>query len=375
LIIDDNYPAPDNLYGDVFAHVRVKEYIKTYPSTLVAACLNKEKADYNYEGVEVKCVNSLEGLVRLIESYRPDIILIHFATFPIIKKVIFRFDLPFIVWVHGFEALGWYRRLFNFKSLRNFLAYIKGNVIQLFYFRKLIKRSNKIGKIHLVFVSEWMKRIAETDCFTKISNYSIIPNPIDDKTFFFKAKSDDDRLRLLMIRPFESKKYGTDIVTDAFILLEKTEIFKKLLITVYGKGSTKSKMFKLFGHLPNVIIKEGFLTHETIKELHDAHGVFLALTRQDAQGVSMCEAMSSGLVVISSNNTAIPEFVTHNFTGLLTDNNAETLAKAIEDLARSPEKFQTISKNASCQIIKKAGIRSVIQKELTLISSFVAINK
>jgi glycosyltransferase involved in cell wall biosynthesis len=370
LVIDDNYPAPDNLYGDVFAHVRVKEYLNAFPQTVVAACLSRQKDDYNHEGVDVRCVKSIKGLVSLVESYHPDIILIHFATFPIIKEVIFRFNVPFIIWVHGFEALAWYRRLFNFKSLRNFLAYVKGNVIQLFYFRKLIKRSNETGKIHFVFVSEWMKRVAETDCLTRIRNYSIIPNPINDKVFSFKEKSDEHRLKLLMIRPFESKKYGTDIVTEAMIFLKRKEIFDKLFVTVYGKGSTKSKMFQLFGTCPNVSINEGFLTHNQVKELHDAHGVFLALTRQDAQGVSMCEAMSSGLVVISSYNTAIPEFVTHNFSGLLTDNRAHTLAKMIEELVMNPDKFKTISRCASSEIIKKAGIKSVVENEIKLISSF-----
>ena len=37
------------------------------------------------------------------------------------------------------------------------------------------------------------------------------------------------------------------------------------------------------------------------------NGIFICPTRQDAQGVSMCEAMSSGLVPITLYNTAIPE--------------------------------------------------------------------
>jgi len=375
LVIDDNFPNEDNLYGDVFVHVRVKEYLKIYPDIVVASSLNKTNPDYNYEGVNVKCVGSIPGLINLIETFNPDTVLIHFATFPIIREIVFRFQLPFIIWVHGFEALAWYRRLFNLKSVRNFAAYIKGNLIQLYYFRKLIKRSNRSSNIHFVFVSEWMKKIAETDCLIKIDHFSIIPNPIDDTFFSYTPKQIEDSFRLLMIRPFESRKYGTDIVTDALVLLKHKPLFKKLVITIYGKGSTSSKLFHEFSEFSNVIIKEGFLKQEEIKNLHDQNGIFLAITRQDAQGVSMCEAMSSGLVVISSNNTAIPEFVTNNVSGVLVENKAEQVAEAIEKLTHDAQFFWELSKGASLSIKEKAGIQVVIKNELRLISEYSSMFK
>jgi glycosyltransferase involved in cell wall biosynthesis len=369
LVIDDNYPAEDNLYGDVFAHVRVKEYIKTYPRSLVAAHLSSSRSDYNYEGVQVKCVGSIEGLVELVTNYRPDIILIHFATFPMIRQVVFKFNLPYIIWVHGFEALAWYRRLFNLKDPIHFLRYIKGNLIQLYYFRKLIKRSNDGANIRFVFVSEWMRKTTETDCFIKVKKHSIIPNPINDTLFNPQEKPVELRKNLLMIRPFDSKKYGTDIVTKAMQKLRAKTFFKDLHFTIYGNGSTQSEMFRLFGKDDNVIIKDGFLTQREIRELHKQNGIFISVTRQDAQGVSMCEAMSSGLVVITSNNTAIPEFVQDKISGMVTDNDPETVANVIEELYRTPEKFREVSGNASASIIKKAGIEAVIKLELQLIES------
>ncbi len=50
------------------------------------------------------------------------------------------------------------------------------------------------------------------------------------------------------------------------------------------------------------------------------YGVFLSPTRMDAQGVMMCEVMASGLLTISSDNTAIPEFIVDEQNGILIDN-------------------------------------------------------
>src|SRR5690606_38485329 len=226
LVIDENYPNELNLYGDVFAHTRVKSYQASFTDILVAtnSAATKKNIDYVYEGVSVKVFTSISDLRKLVIQFNPDKVLIHFATFPIIKNIIFKFQLPYIIWVHGFEALAWYRRLFNFKGVFHFVRYIKGNTIQLYYFRKLIKASNdKKLNVHFVFVSDWMKRITETDCRIKVDRFSIIPNPINNDFFYPEDKTKIHQKKILMIRPFEGKKYGTDLATEAMKILERRE--------------------------------------------------------------------------------------------------------------------------------------------------------
>lgn len=170
-----------------------------------------------------------------------------------------------------------------------------------------------------------------------------------------------------MIRPFYGKKYGTDIVTDALRILKHSETFKKCKFTVFGKGAITSALYREFGGMENFNINEGFLTQGQIKEFHSKNGVFLVLSRQDAQGVSMCEAMSSGLVPITSNNTAIPEFVIDGFSGILTDNDPKKVAAAIQKVANDGELFENLSENAGREIVRIAGIESVVQREIDLI--------
>jgi glycosyltransferase involved in cell wall biosynthesis len=120
--------------------------------------------------------------------------------------------------------------------------------------------------------------------------------------------------------------------------------------------------------LPNISMQKGAVQQVSIPNVHQQYGLFLCPTRQDAQGVSMCEAMSSGLVPITTNNTAIPEFVSHQKSGFLT-NNPEEIADAIEKLYYEPKLFTEVSANAAASIRQLCNIENITKKELTLIEN------
>jgi glycosyltransferase involved in cell wall biosynthesis len=119
-------------------------------------------------------------------------------------------------------------------------------------------------------------------------------------------------------------------------------------------------------HFKNVKLISGFLSNEEIPLKHLQNGVFLCPTRQDAQGVSMCEAMSSGLVPVTSNNTAIPEFVEDKYSGFLNVNTPVKFADSIEFIFNNPKRFLKISKNASIAITNKCSSSLVSKLELDL---------
>lgn len=367
LIIDNDYPNENNLYGDVFVHVRVKKYKQYFDCLIVSMQAQK---DFVYEGIQVKSCKTTKDLNHEIIQYKPDVVLIHFILKIFIEKIIPYHKLPFIIWVHGYEALGWYRRLFNYSwknfFSRSFFSMVKTNMLQLRSLRKLIHKSNSGENIQFVFVSKWMKKICELDTFTKVKKASIIPNPIDVKIFNYNPKNLEQRKRILMIRPFHTKKYATDIAIAAIIKLSALPFFKDLHFTIIGKGKMYDKQIKPIKHFSNIVFINRFLTQQEIKMYHDEHGVFLCPTRQDAQGVSMCEAMSSGLIPITSNNTAIPEFVTNNISGFLTLNSAG-ICDRISFLYNNANSFFKMSENSSANIQSICSIESVITKELDII--------
>ena len=370
VVIDNDYPEEKTkaLYSDVFVHVRTKSYNKHGRDVLVLSHIGEAKEELTYEGISIAHPGSFEDIRERLARLQPTCVLVHFASYRLIKEVILKSDLPFVVWVHGCEALGWYRRLFTVnQGIRAFLKYVKGNIAQLAYFHKLINVSNRTKRIRFAFVSKWMRRITETDCRIRAESAVVIPNPIDNYLFYPEAKSPELCRRILMIRPFGPKKYATDIMTESIIELSKRRVFNELRFTICGSGVKQSKLFNRFQGNSLFEFHEGFNTQRTIKEYHKNNGIFFCLTRQDAQGVSMCEAMSSGLVPLTSDNTAIPEFVTEGVSGLLTDNKPKSAADSLEWLARNWAAFDELSRNASSRIVDKAGIDVVSRLELEFI--------
>ena len=367
LILNQNYPHCENIVGDVFVHVRAKAYAAHHDVKVF--CWYGEPFDKKYEGIPLQRFASEESLIKAIKAYNADRILIHFYQSWMLERLIKVTDIPIIVWIHGFEALGWYRRLFNFKLYSPVLVnYAIKNTKQQYLFRKLIKYANLHNRIKFVFVSNWMRRVTETDTLSKIKNYSIVPNPIDVRLFSYCEKEEEMRKKVLLLRSFDSRKYANDISVEAILALSKREIFKEFSFTILGKGELFDKLLEPIKKFSNIVIEKGGIRQLLIPEIHKEHGIFLCPTRQDAQGVSMCEAMSSGLVPITSNNTAIPEYVAHDKDGILTSSPHE-IADSLEELLYKPDKFKQLSYNASKKMREICGIDSISEKELNLIET------
>lgn len=367
LVVSPGYPSENNKYNNGFVHSRVLQYKKNDIGVDVFSVTSGELHNYIYEGVSVNEGGPKE-FSKFIQNNKYDKILIHFGYKRILSPIVkYCPNTPLIIWVHGAEALGWYRRLFAFnpKKPYRFFGYIILNTIQLMYLHKFIS-NKKINKT-FVFVSNWMKDILEKDSHSKgkIKNYKIIPNVIDSDIFNYFKKNKSDRLNILSIRTYQSKKYANDLSVKCIQELSKESFFNELTFTFYGDGRLFHKTLKPIKNFKNVKIHQKFLNHKEISEIHKKNGIMLIPTRQDAQGVSMCEAMSSGLVPVTSNNTAIPEFVPKE-CGYLA-NNFKELAHAIKEMYKNPDIFLEKSKSASKFIQKKCSSEAAIQKELRLI--------
>lgn len=372
LVICTNYPSVDNLYAHAFIHKRLIFY-KKKGYNITVFVMDKEKNIYNYEGINVIRGKS-EDLNHILEKENISIILIHFITYKVIRIINkINLDLPLLIWVHLGEAISWKRRLFNYKS-KGFIKSTISSIIQINYLRKFVKKVNSNNKVKFIFVSKWIKETMESDINLKVKNYEVIHNIIDTDLFNYIEKNNELRKKILMIRPFTTNKYANDIAVEAIIELSKLECFNDIEISIYGKGDKFDKLTLPLKKFNNINLNNKFLNHKEIVKLHKTNGIFLCPTRQDSQGVSMCEAMSSGLIPITSNNSAIPEFVENGISGILVNKPYE-IAKSIEFLYYNSNEFSKISKNAAKSINKKCNFKETIAREINAIEDFVNIYK
>lgn len=365
LVLTNIYPSYDNLYRNGFVHSRVLSYRENdVECDVFTPTQNKYNGFYDFEGITINFGN-YEKLTEFLNKNIYKKILIHFVDKNMIKAIEeSNFKGEIIIWIHGYETERWNRRLFNYTKEE-----IKANQkewelkddLKMAFMRDIYTNP----KIKFIFVSEWFKEsVAEIDTECMVLNSVVIPNPINEKIFNFKQKDLNMRKKILTIRPFASKKYANDLTVKAILELSKEAYFDELEFSIYGKGKLFDEILEPIQKFKNVKIFNTFLQQKDIAKLHKENGVFICPTRLDAQGVSMCEAMSSGLVVISNDCTAIPEYVPENCGILAPENDFKLLAEGIKSLYNNPEKFLKMSDEASDFIRKTCSTEIVIKKEL-----------
>lgn len=370
LVLSSNYP---NEASDAcaFVHARCRRYLEQVDLQVVTSNPGLAPA-FVYEGVRVQNLPSRQAIVNFVKGYRPDVLVIHIFWRWMFRTLVLNAPYTVLIWVHGGEALGWYRRLFHYmSSLQDALRLlhdIPGSFLQMACWHRMLSYSNRTGRVHTVFVSQWMRKILERDSMSRIRQASVIPNPIDGKMFPYRTKTPGHRNHILVLRSFASSKYAGDMIVNAICELSHRPCFPEIQFTIRGWGELFDSLTVPLRCFPNVRLMHGHIEQRLIPDLHAAHGVFLCPTRQDAQGVSMCEAMASGLVPVASPNTAIPEFVTHGYSGLL-PRNATEIADAIEFLHSNSEEFLRMSRLASESIMALSGADRVIKDELRLIEA------
>jgi glycosyltransferase involved in cell wall biosynthesis len=365
LISGAGYPSPTDPYPGAFIHTRVKAYAEHgIRCHVFVPSKRRSPEQYSFEGVPVT-VGGQAACGELIARLRPAKILVHFLSSFAVRVLRAAGPIPAVVWVHGFEVLGWYRRLFNFSP--KFLMNIPRNIARRINVHRFLE-SPRGRTVHFVFVSHWLKQAAEHDLRCKFQHHSIIPNPIDETFFRFEEKPADLRKRILLLRPFVSRTYAGDLAIRAIRSTLNTTPGKDLKVSIIGKGRLFKRLTRRLQGAANVQLHNGWLKREEMVRTFQEHGIILTPARQDTQGVTMCEAMMSGLVPVALNRTATPEFVTHGHSGFLAET-VQQLSSYLLRIAGDEKLFQACSRRAHQEILQKASFRTVLHRELELIRS------
>lgn len=371
IILTNNYVEEGKPYQNGFIHSRMLYYLKNGVDAQVFVLNSKrEHLQYEYEGVRVQ-IGDEHNLTILLEKYPEADLCIHFISNSMIN-VLKHIDVPrrIVVYVHGVEALYWYERIFpgifrTPKMILSFVNYIRVNISQI----KACKNFFKTTSHHIEFiaVSEWMRGIAEKNWNCKGRfKWHIIPNFIDETRFPYYEKSNQEVNKMLSIRQFSTGKYANDITVKFIRDLEKKIGKEMFYMTFVGDGPLYDSTIKPIKELCNVHLERRMIPQSEIKNYHASHGLFICPTRQDAQGVSMCEAMCSGLVPITLYNTAIPEFLPDD--DRLKCKNVNDMENLAIRLIQSPKEFLELSRICSEYIREKCSAEKTTELELQIIS-------
>ncbi|ENR1076328.1 FkbM family methyltransferase [Campylobacter lari] len=370
LVLTKQYPSYDDLYKYGFLHSRIKAYKEKGVLVDVFRLSNTQRYECReFEDIDVMTASN-DVLEETLVSGQYDHVLVHFLDknmWNVLEKFVDKIKIT--VWIHGAEIQIWQRREFEFERYSEIEIQRQKKLSdqRVKFWTKIFNANYK--NMHFTFVSEYFKNESLSDLRValKSSQYTIIHNPIDTSMFNYLPKSPNDRKKILSIRPFTSRKYANDLSIEAILELSKREFFKDLEFFIAGDGVLFDELINKLNSFKNIIIHRGFLTQKEISNLHKQYGIFLNPTRMDAQGVSRDEAMSSGLVPITNNIAAIPEFVDSECGILVEPENAKALADAIEFLYKNPDEFMKLSANAAKRVRQQCDKDMIVSKELDII--------
>jgi glycosyltransferase involved in cell wall biosynthesis len=187
----------------------------------------------------------------------------------------------------------------------------------------------------------------------KLSNGKVISrvveNGVDSHKFsHLNLKKKYDVLFVGRLIPIKGVEY----------LLQAISILKKNSprVAIVGTGPLQEQLYKLAEHLSitECVKFLGYMPEGKLAELYNSAKI-VVLPSYDREGImtTMLEASSCGVPVITTYAASMPEFITHNQTGILVrPQDPVDLAKAIEDLLKNPAKRAEIGQGARREVTK-----------------------
>lgn len=380
VVIVSSYPSEKEVYGGEFIRSRVDAYVAAGLKGCVLE-INKRNPKLTHEVREGLSIVRLPDVdpqvIASLLASAPAAVLAHspspqlqdaLNTYASSRKIAF--------WFHGFDIRDYRRLYFNFST--GDLERRRATLDSLNFQKWEAARSSfQNPNATIVMVSEYLRQISIRDVGAEPRNSSVIHNFIDTEFF----NSPEPRLRspafpkILMMRPFLARNYGTDIATKAIKLLSTRPGFEKLSFTVRGFGPLFEEDTNDLKEIPNVVLENKYSTRHELKHLFSEHDIGLFPTRFDTQGVALGEAMASGLACVTHCTSAIPEFVNSRCAVLVKPECVSSYADAIWELAHDSARIRELSKEGAARMAEKCGWSQTIGKEIELIRDLQGVAK
>lgn len=201
-------------------------------------------------------------------------------------------------------------------------------------------------------ISDFNKRYLIDDQKVDANKLQIIRCGVDTRVFSHQHQERSSPINIGVIGRLVEKK-GIDILIDAMHALSTTSVDFKLHIA--GSGPLQEALKSQVDHyaLNSKVTFWGALAHSDVAAFIASLDLFVLPCKKDSNGdmdgipVVLMEAMMSGVPVISSYISGIPELVINELTGLLVKpDNVEDLVKAITKLTMSQELKQHLINEA-----------------------------
>ena len=298
----------------------------------------------------------LDTYYKAVDSFKPDIIHSHsFYTDRIMLQRGSEKAKLFSHWHLERDALA-VKRFFALKSKKNLSDYID---------RLLMLRQLKQQKVQFLSISsyttEYHKEVLPQN-FWPCIHY--LPNAINCSDQNYERSIDrNDILKLVSVgRLTRDKNY--EFLLDIAMKLKARKV--KFNLDIYGEGEERQYLEKLIENkrVSDCVVLKGYLSD--IKKALSSYDIYVHSADRENFGLSILEASSLGLPVISINVGGIKDVIINNENGILINHNYhDDFIGAILRLKEDTNLYNNMSK-AGRLLAKRFSIEIYIDKLLSI---------
>lgn len=243
---------------------------------------------------------------------------------------------------HSFECEKWKSGCGNCERLDIYPSIKKDRTRVLWNYKNKIFNS---ADFTIVTPSIWLKKCVE-ESFLKNKDIRLIYNGIDLKNFTKTDKSEarkelglPDNKKIILFssdggvkNPFK----GGEFVFEAFEKLKNRNDI--LFLNIGGDSGQKSENWQDYGYVND---------SKTMAKLYSAADIYLFPTLAETFGMTIVEAMSCGLPVVTFETGGVPEIVENGKSGFVVEyKNGDKLVEALEKLLDDYELREKMAENA-----------------------------
>lgn len=222
----------------------------------------------------------------------------------------------------------------------------------------------------IVCCSEAVRRSVSSRIGGDTARYAIIPFGVDPRQFSTADVATRRELGLkeggpvigTICRLVEPKK-GLSVLLAAIANLKQVRGTPGCQLLIVGDGPARAMLQELserLGIAPWVVFSG---TRRDIPRVLPVMHAFVLPSLYEGFGISILEAMAAGRPVIATSVGGIPEFVTHDVTGLLVEpDNVTALAGAIKKVLESSEQARRMGLKGQEHVKRKYGIAMVVRQ-------------
>ncbi|HBT4851198.1 TPA: glycosyltransferase [Klebsiella pneumoniae] len=279
----------------------------------------------------------LPSIIGSIKSvYKADYFVAHFGTCGTIANSLRELgvlDGKIVTIFHGFDI-----------SIKDVLARYKKQYSNLF----------AQGDLFFPISHLWKEKMISLGC--EPSKIEVIRMGIHVEEFVYKGRDIKNILNIVSVCRLIEKK-GIEYSIRACSRLKENNI--PFNYTIVGYGPLESSLRSLIEQLglTDVVTITGFQSQSNVKAILDKSNVFVlpSITSEngDMEGipVALMEAMASGLPVVSTYHSGIPELIENNISGYLCDEkNIEQISEKLIFIYNNPQSVLSATVNARTKI-------------------------